>query len=237
MIALYDHFSASAVAPRSHLIQRGARRRLLARGETADATLQRERRREPVHDAVALTTGLERQHEAWAFHRAARGDGTQAKAAMEPMHAARTRFRHREERIPQERAIGEHPPAGALWFPGERRGQQRRKLLVVSARLSSTPLVESAHLPFFQIGGGRAFRLLVQVGITGHLDSAIFFERRSAPLTAVRTALLRSGERATGFLGLVGACRLAVSWMKVRARLYYARCERLFTTVLQHQPR
>jgi len=85
--------------------------------------VHRARRRQPIDDAAARPAAIEREHEPRRVRLAARRERPQAEAAVQAVHRCAARLDEREQRIPKQRPVREHPPAGPTRFRIERTGE------------------------------------------------------------------------------------------------------------------
>ena len=114
--------------------------------------VHRKRRGQAIRHARARATAIEREHEAWCGRRATRGHRVEAKAAVQAAHRDRTRLHEGEERVPQQRPVGEHPPARALGFGRQRRRERLRQGDVVERALAAEDLaVDFPHAPRLEV--------------------------------------------------------------------------------------
>ena len=149
-----------------------------------------QRRRKPQRDAAARAAAIEAEHEPRLRRRAARRKRPQAEAAMQPAQRRRPHLGDGEQRIPQQRPVREHPPAGALGPLRERVGQRRRQLLVVE-RASGIDRreVDLAHPALLEIAAAQ------RVGV---LSASVSFDRirvaRELAELDLRLPALRGGR-------------------------------------------
>ena len=183
--------------------------------------VERQRRGQPQRDAAAGAAGLESQHQPGHVGRAARGERPQAESPVPAAHRRHPHLGDREQRIPQQRPVGEDPPAGA--------GVDARASVCDSDAASCSSLsarvgvdrrrVDLAHPAALEVAAGERSGM---VGPALHgIDSGSRFKRASAMFASRRIAaallpcappLASSGERATGLRGggtAGGRCFLA----------------------------
>ena len=142
--------------------------------------IERQRRWQAIDNPVTCTAGLQREHEPRLIGRPARCERAQAKTAMQSMDGRRACFRNGEQRIPQQRAIGEHPPAGALRLFRKRRRERSRQLLVGQCTtIGHCGEIQLAHLTLFEVAARQRHRLFGSFGIARRLGKRHF---RLAPL-------------------------------------------------------
>jgi hypothetical protein len=162
--------------------------------------VERKRCRQPVDDTAAGSAAVEPEHEPGSIGAPPRRERPHAEAPMQAMHQRRPGLDEREQRIPQERAVGEDPPAGVLRLRRERCGERRGQLLVgqrlaVGERFD----VHRAHAVLLEVATRERHSALSSVG---SFASSTRARRRSAPCDLpCAPPLPRSGERATGLRG------------------------------------